>query len=355
MGKKTKKVISRSNEKIITLFIVIILIIVIFLNFFLDSGNNNVEVNEEFEETIEIINIGPISGIGIDFFTTNVKEDTFVHKVKKVYPNSQAWKAGIKDNDIIIKLNGINVTSKNGNELKSFITDANFKSHGIEIIVDRGDKKGLILVTQEYSNSVIDKVFVKNEVKIGYLGVTTFDFNTHSMFAEKLVSIEKKGITSLIIDVRDNGFGDFVITDGILKLFTEEGDVFYLLDTGEGNRLARVDTGYKYFYEYDDAFNPRVYPIVILINENSVGAAELLAASMSEVYKAKLVGIKTTGDGIYHSSGVFSKRWLTPQDVWTGKTGVVPDIEIKQNDAYYIEPNDVNDSQLQKALDLLVN
>ena len=106
----------------------------------------------------------------------------------------------------------------------------------------------------------------------------------------------------------------------------------------------------------------RTYPVVLLVNEYSASASEILAGGLSESYGATLVGTTTFGKGLvqtpeYLETGGMIKysnqKWLTPDGNWIHEIGIAPDYELELEEAYFDNPSDTTDNQLQKAIELL--
>ena len=99
---------------------------------------------------------------------------------------------------------------------------------------------------------------------------------------------------------------------------------------------------------------------MVLINEYSASASEILASAFQESYGATIVGINSYGKGTVQqtkdlSNGSMLKyttqKWLTPKGNWINEIGVTPDVKQEQSEEYYINPTDENDLQLQKAIE----
>ena len=171
-------------------------------------------------------------------------------------------------------------------------------------------------------------------------------------YSKKLKKLEEDNITSLVIDVRDNPGGKLGQVNKILEQFFNKKTVLYQIVTKDKTSKVKDDTSEK-----------RDYPIVVLVNNGSASAAEILAASFQDNYKdVTVVGTVTYGKGtiqkaIELSSGASIKyttqKWLTPKGKWINEKGVIPDEVIEQGDKYGAEPIYSNDVQLQKAVEIL--
>ena len=300
----------------------------------------NENETDDFNESIA----GYYEGIGI----TTVLEGDAV-KIIDVIHDSPAEKAGIKKDDIIIKVNDISINKDNFNLMREIISNSSNKK--INIIVDREGNK--ITFNIKKDKIVIDSVF--SDIKdnnIGYLEVTSFYANTGEQFTKKLDELEKKNIKSLIIDLRDNPGGHLNQVNQIVEPFFKKGVVIYQIESN--NKKTKIKTTKK---------DSRNYPVIILINENTASAAEIVTACFDDNYNdITLIGKRTYGKGTIQkevnlTSGSSYKyttdKWLTPKGKWLDKAtsgGIVPDVELDRYDV-----NDLNntDLQLQKAISIL--
>ena len=104
--------------------------------------------------------------------------------------------------------------------------------------------------------------------------------------------------------------------------------------------------------------------VVVLINEYSASASEILASSFQESYGAKIVGVNSYGKGTVQQTkelktgGMLkytTQKWLTPKGNWINDVGITPDEKVEQSEEYYENPTNEKDVQLQKSLDILTN
>lgn len=300
----------------------------------------NESETDDFNDSIA----GYYEGVGI---TTVVDGDNV--KIIDVIHDSPAEKAGMKKDDIIVKVNDISITKDNFNVMREIISNSSNKK--IKIVVNRGDNELTFKVKKD--KIIIDSVF--SDIKdgnIGYLEVTSFYANTGEQFLKKLDELEKENISSLIIDLRDNPGGHLNQVNEIVEPFFKKGVVIYQVESN-GTR-TKIKTTKK---------DSRDYPVVILINESSASAAEIVATCFDDNYNdITLVGKKTYGKGTIQkevnlTSGSSYKyttdKWLTSKGKWLDRVttgGLDPDIDIDRCDL-----NDLNntDLQLEKAISIL--
>ncbi len=272
------------------------------------------------------------------------------NEVIDITKNSPAEKAGIKKGDIIINVNDQKITEDNSYFISYIIT--NDDSDKVDITILRDSKE----ITFEIEKGLLDfstKHFMVNETNIGYISLSVFSKGCSDSFYEALTDLENKGMTSLIIDLRDNGGGYLTEAVDIASYFLKKGDVVNSLLSNEGKK-----------YNYDETKESRDYEIVILINGDTASASEILTAALKDNGAAKVVGEKSYGKGtvqqlIESNSGVAAKyttaHWYTPNEICINKIGINPDynIEIEKKKNENGEVIEIIDAQYNKALEIL--
>ena len=302
-----------------------------------DASNN-------FNTTLE----GSFQGIGVE--VVNDSDNNII--VYRVLDDSPASRAGIQSMDILKSLDGESLSNLATSEFVSKIRNSNASS--FDLVLLRNNEEVSVKVNRELVTikSVQSEVFERDNKKIGYIYMSIFANNTYSQFKSELQSLEEKGIDSLIIDVRSNTGGHLTAVGNILGLFLDSSHVIY--QTEDKNGVVKT---------YSRGNVTKSYPIVILTNEASASASEILAAAMSEEYGAKLVGKHTYGKGTVQELKTLpdgeqykftTKKWLTPNGTWINDVGVPVDIEVDFNKDYYDNPIHDNDKQLQAAIEALL-
>lgn len=295
-----------------------------------------------FNQTLE----GNYEGVGIEVTLDNNKV-----KITKVFADTPAKKAGIKVGDYITKVNGESVEGKSLSDVVSLIKNA--KNKEVEITITRDSQEKTMKVTRTtvdmpYTSS---KVYEENGKKIGYLKIEMFSNNITKQVKKELESLKKKNIDKLVIDVRDNPGGYLTQVTEILSLFMTKKDVIYQLQT-KNNKEKVYSTSSKATYSY---------PVVVLINENSASASEILASAFKETYNAEIVGVNSYGKGTVQKTGDLNngdtikytvQKWLTPKGNWINEKGVTPTKEVKLE----LKENEIltedDDNQLKAAIEL---
>lgn len=280
---------------------------------------------------------GEYTGIGVEI--TKIEEGIIVINV---FENGPAYNAGIEPGDILVKLNGNDITNSSAADVSNSIKNSNQSSVELSVLRD-----GITITkTVNIKNVNVPSVSKENFNDTGYIKIDTFSNTTYTQFKEALEALEKNNINGLVIDVRNNGGGYLNSAVEIAELFIEKGKNIYGLENKKG----------KTFYE-DNTKTQRNYKISVLINSSSASASEILASALKESYGATIIGTTSYGKGTVQetsklSSGGMVKYttayWLTPNGNSVNNVGIKPDIEIilDKTDEYQYE----TDNQLQGAL-----
>lgn len=298
---------------------------------------------EEFDSELS----GNYYGIGAQIQLTS--DETI--KITKVFDNSPAKKAGLKEEDVFVSVDGTSVKGKSATEVANMLKSDSVKTS--TIVVKRNDKELTFKVTKENITlfSVSSEMLDNNGKNVGYLSVSIFGQKTYSQFKDALTKLEKQDIDSLIIDLRGNTGGYLSTVTNMLEEFIDKGNVIYQIQSSSGVKQYKTVKA-----------SEKKYKIVVLIDGGSASASEIMSAAMKEVYGATLVGQTTYGKGTVQTTKNLSngsmikytiEKWLTPSGKNIDKEGIKPDYEVELGDSYKNNPTKENDAQLQKALDLL--
>lgn len=287
------------------------------------------DLNETLENTYE--------GIGI--VTTN-------NVVYHVYDNTPASKAGIKEDDVIIKVNGVDISEENFEQISVLVQNNDGTN---EIVVKRDDKELTFNVEKATVTVpvVSSRIIDMDKKKIGYISLSSFSSHATEEFTTDLAKLEEDDIDSLIIDLRGNTGGYLNQAKSIASIFLEKGKIIYSLENKDKTELVKDETSEK-----------RKYKVVILVNGNTASASEVLTAALKDSYGATIVGKKTFGKGKVQNTNNYgdgsmlkytTAKWLRPNGDCIDEEGIKPDYEV---DLEY-KGNLIYDKQLDKAIELL--
>lgn len=269
--------------------------------------------------------------------------------ITEVVKDSPAEKAGLKVDDLIVAVDKNDITKLTLEEISQLLTGK--KGTSVKLEVMREGEKLKFEVTRDIIQ--IQSVFSSiKDNNIGYIKIDNFAANTFKQFEKELKKLEKKKIESLIIDVRCNTGGRLNQVNDILDMFL-----------GKNVEIYRIETKGKQKKVYTTDKTTRSYPVVVLVDEGSASASEILASAFHDKYKkATIVGVTTYGKGSIQkavelpggsSLKYTTQRWLTSKGKSLQDKGLNPDVVIEQSKEYYDNPTDENDAQLQKALEVL--
>lgn len=286
---------------------------------------------------------GTYAGIGtVVSIDKNDKKLTVI----TVYPDSPAEKSGIKEGDKILKINDFDVSEDNYVE-------------AVEMMKGKKGTSVKLNIYRKSQDTTFDINVVRNDINIptvghkmvndttGYIMITQFDRVTYDQFVKAYNELNEKGMKELIIDLRGNPGGLLDVVVKISDMLIPKGFVTYVEDKN-GKRT----------YEYSDD-NYMNKPLVILVNENSASASEVLSGAVKDTNVGKLVGTTTYGKGVVQNiyklndgSGikVTVAKYYTPSGVCIDGTGIVPDYVIEMNEDYIGTENDI---QLKKAVEIV--
>lgn len=307
----------------------------------------SIAITDDMSNNFNIKLTGSYSGLGIEI----VNDQLYNIYISDVIEGSPAEKAGLKVLDKIISIDEIEFTGKKTTELTNYIKEGNKEKYIIK--VERDNKEETFELTRETIEikSVYSEIKNIDNQKIGYVYISIFASNTSTQFKNAIEELEKEGINSLIIDVRSNTGGHLTSVVDMLSCLLDSSKIIYQIENkGEVTKY------------YSKGNTTKTYPIVVLQNNGSASASELLSAALKEEYGATIIGENSYGkgtvqelislqDGIQYK--ITTKKWLTPKGNWINGTGVSVDIEEKLSEEYRQNPTDENDNQLQKAIEYL--
>lgn len=307
----------------------------------------SIAITDDMSNNFNIKLTGSYSGLGIEI----VNDQLYNIYISDVIEGSPAEKAGLKVLDKIISIDEIEFTGKKTTELTNYIKESNKEKYIIK--VERDNKEETFELTRETIEikSVYSEIKNIDNQKIGYVYISIFASNTSTQFKNAIEELEKEGINSLIIDVRSNTGGHLTSVVDMLSCLLDSSKIIYQIENkGEVTKY------------YSKGNTTKTYPIVVLQNNGSASASELLSAALKEEYGATIIGENSYGkgtvqelislqDGIQYK--ITTKKWLTPKGNWINGTGVSVDIEEKLSEEYRQNPTDENDNQLQKAIEYL--
>lgn len=278
--------------------------------------------------------------------------ETMVVTIDHVYEGSPAESAGLKDNDVVVKVEEIEATDMELSDLVTHIRGEEGTTVHLQVMRE-GETDYLEL---DVMRANIDLPTVEHKLldgNIGYIHILEFGAPTIKQFSEAVTDLESQGMQAMLIDVRDNPGGMISAVNGILDAILPEGTMVYTQDK----------YGKRQVYTSDEE-NQMDYPTVVLINGNSASASEILAGAIRDFDYGTLIGTKTFGKGVVQSIiplkdgdavKLTTAKYYTPNGENIHGTGIEPDIRLEfeyQGDKK-AEYDEMQDNQVQKGLEVL--
>ena len=273
-------------------------------------------------------------------------------EVLRVYPHSPAEDAGIQAGDLIIAVDGRIIGGSDGTPYTDAIKQIRGEENTEVVLTVMRDNQSMKLsilradVQVDYaSHQMLDN-------SIGYVSISQFSGNAADRFEEALEDFRSQGARGMIIDVRNNPGGLLNVVNRIADSILPEGIIVYIQDR-EGRRTD---------YYSDEACCD--IPLVVLCNDMSASAAEILCASVQALNRGKVVGLTTYGKGIVQTLIRFEEdgagMQLTTSSYYDANgrsihgVGVTPDVEVAlDGDRVPLNPDPVSDNQLRRAIEVL--
>jgi carboxyl-terminal processing protease len=274
---------------------------------------------ENFVQSVD----GEFVGVGVSLVDDNGK-----CKVDAPIAGTPAAKAGIKSGDIIIKINGEDITKLDIDTVANMIRGESGTK--VTLTVNRNGALLSFTMTRETikTASVDYKMLDGN---IGYISISQFDNDSDVEFAAAKKALLAQDADSFIVDVRDNPGGYVSVAADIAEQFMPAGPISYFMQQGK-----LVDTLTA------DGSGKTDHPIILLVNENSASASEILAGAWQDSGTAKLVGTTTFGKGIAQQVATLDNGgaiklsmyyFVTPDKKTINKVGITPDYYVANYNA----------------------
>lgn len=287
-------------------------------------------------------NLGNYVGIGV-YISENDDKNTIIIGVMK---DSPAEKVGLKAEDYIIEIDGESALGIGVDEVSRLIKGEEGTTVKLKIL--RGEEE-LEFTVERDDIKVYHVEYEVLDNNVGYVSLLTFDEGCAEEMKNALTDLKNKGVNKIILDLRYNTGGllkealdmlDMLLDDGQIELITKSADGTETIDKARGNK------------DFD-------CELVVLSNEYSASASEVLIASLKENGRAKIVGTKTYGKGVIQnfyelSNGgalkLTTEEFFTPKNNKINKVGIEPDYVVELDEEAL--KNGV-DSQLEKAKEIL--
>lgn len=280
-------------------------------------------------------------GIGVYVVETDDGKLTIVSPIK----GTPAERAGLKNGDIVTRINGVSTYGMNQDDAVHLMRG----DPGTQLVMvvyrpDRAEEIEFQIIREIINVPSVEDKLVSQEPLLGYIKLNQFHARSAQEMAASVNRLEGQQVKGLILDLRDNGGGEFDAAVEIADLFLGESEVVSIRD---GQQRETVHKAYA---------GATSIPLVVLVNKNSASASEILAGALQDNERAVLVGEKTFGKGLVQTvypladGGALkltTQKYFTPDGTDINEIGINPDMVV-QNEA-----GSEIDLQLERAIEYI--
>ena len=294
---------------------------------------------------------GSYEGLGIYLATEEGADYTIVMAPIK---GSPAFDAGLLAGDEIVKINGEDMAGVSADQIATKIKTGE-ETHFVLEVRRKGEMLTFELDRTKIDIPSVDGQFLEGQDGIAYISISSFAENTPTELKDTISGLEQEGeIKGILLDLRNNPGGSVSAVLQVADMFLTQGDHILWVEEKDDETC----------YDAENT-NPYSYPVVMLVNENSASASEILSGAMQDNKRATIVGTTTFGKGIIQtvyalSDGaavkVTTAEYLSPDKNKIHKVGVKPDVEVElgSDDISIIYSLDMSlDPQLAEANKIL--
>lgn len=302
---------------------------------------------EELEDAVNS-NKGISYGIGAYI---SMSKQTNMAMISGVMEGSPALEAGLREGDIIYEVDGESTQGLSLTQVVSLVKGR--EGTTVSLTIFREGENELLDIdiqrSKQIETTTVESGILEDTDHIGYLRIREFDSVTVDQYTEAMAELTEYGMKGLILDLRSNPGGDLTAVVEIARKILPKGMIVYTEDKN-GNRKE---------YTGDDSWELNV-PLVVLVNEYSASASEILAGAIQDYNKGTLIGTTTYGKGIVQqihrlNDGTALKLTISAYYTPSGRNihgvGIEPDIELEYD--YEAGKNEGIDNQVEKALEVL--
>ena len=294
---------------------------------------------------------GEYAGIGIQIMGDYA---TGLCTISRVFLDSPALDAGLRKGDVLTRVEDIDVVTTTLQDAVNIMRGE--PGTPVNVQVQRGDQ----LLDFVVDRAVVHVNWVTScmlDGDVGYISLYEFSGDCSPSFAVHLDNLMSQGAKALVIDLRDNPGGWVDDAQKVADMFLEEGNVASL--------VYRDGTTELYTTTTDGKENP--IPLVVLVNEYSASASEILAGALQDRGRATIVGTQTFGKGVVQyvlpvgtrgaGMQLTVAQYYTPNGNEVHKVGITPDIEatLPEGDTTMYDIGDLDDAQLKKAYEVALD
>ncbi len=319
-------------------------------------------------------NTGQFQGIGAYLKTAKDRK----HIILAPISDGPASKAGLKRNDVLLKINDTNAVGMDIEKAKNLIRGDMGTTVKLTIgrLADASKPEGSANPMKQLQISVVRDVIKPDEVQfkagppsgheketdIGYVLLQQFSEDSENQIDHALTELTKRKVKGIVLDLRDNPGGLLDVAVGIASRFIEDGPIVFIQEAGGNRRALKAETR---------KYSRLNRPVVVLVNRFSASASEILSGAMHDKGVAKLVGETTFGKGLVQtiipldndgSAGalkITTAKYFTPNGTDINRKGIKPDYEVAagegagNHDPFAEGSKNAQDPQLNRAIAVL--
>jgi len=271
-------------------------------------------------------------------------------EVRQVLPGTGAEAAGVMPGDIFVEVNGESVQGLDQTQLALLVRGP--AGTTVEITFLRGEELVTFTITRSRFEIPNVEAEVLEESNVAYISLAEFNERSHEQLVDAIEELDVNSRAGLIFDLRNNPGGLLTSAIDIASLFIEDGVILH----------ESFADGSEETFEATGDYAGITVPIVVLINENSASASELVSGAMQDNGVAYLIGEVSFGKGTVQTLQPLSNdgairitiaRYLLPSRRWIHEVGVTPDLIVELDETTFVEGDP--DPQLQAAIDYIIN
>jgi carboxyl-terminal processing protease len=294
---------------------------------------------KQFQESVE----GKFDGVGM-----TVEEDRRGLRVLNVFDGSPAKRAGIRPGDLVVGVNGRSIAGVNSEVATSRIKGPPGSAVRLEVVTPSSGKRRILRLTRRRIEVPVaeGKLVERNGRQVAVVKLLSFSSGAHGLLRRELDRLIDKGADGIVLDLRGNGGG--LLTEAVLvaSQFIEDGKIVSVRGRARPERSEEAK---------GDAIDERL-PMVVLVDRGSASASEIVAGSLRDRHRARLVGTRTFGKGLVQeveplsNGGVLDltvANYYLPGGETIGRKGIAPQVPARD------DPSTRRDEATPKAIDAL--
>ncbi|MBD0281525.1 MAG: S41 family peptidase [Thermoleophilaceae bacterium] len=299
------------------------------------------EEAQQFQESVS----GEFEGVGM-----NVEEDRRGLKVLRVFDGSPARKAGIREGDLILAVNGRSIAGVNSEVATGRIKGPSGTTVRLRVLTPGDDRSRTVTVERARIEVPVatGRIVERDGRRFGVVELLSFSSGAHGFLRREVKEVLDRGAEGMVLDLRGNGGG--LLSEAVLvsSLFVEDGEIVSVRGRARPKRVEDAE---------GDAIDEDV-PVVVLVDGGSASASEIVTGALRDRGRATVVGTRTFGKGLVQeveqlsNGGVLDltvANYYLPSGKTIGRDGLAPQVRARD------DARTNRDEALPVALDVLLD